>query len=161
MGLSRRDLAPFDSLGLSECITFTLQQPGAARVHIIDPVAAWAFSVSFLIFNEIMRPGRQAWSNPSYKMSFQYYSCLFLHGIGFSNVLYLGFDCICFCFGLSKAFQRVNLTEAFALLICRYYFLNGMKYFLRLLVQIFLVRTGAYVYLYVHTYQNDRILLSL
>ena len=104
-----------------------------------------------------------SWSDPSYILSFQFYSCLFLHDIGFSNILYLGFNCICFCFGLSKAFQRVNLTEAFALLICRYYFLNGIKYFLRLLVQIFFfVRTGAYMYVqYVLTYQSNRILLSL
>ena len=36
------DFAPFASLGLTECILFTLCQPVAARVYIMDYVTAWA-----------------------------------------------------------------------------------------------------------------------
>ena len=47
-GYQGGDFAPFDSLGLPECILFALWQPGAARVHIMGPVTAWAGRVEIL-----------------------------------------------------------------------------------------------------------------
>ena len=47
-GYQGGNFAPFDSLGLLECVLFALRQPGAARVHIKDPVAAGAGRVEIL-----------------------------------------------------------------------------------------------------------------